>query len=67
MDRMTPIERIIAEHECQKQILTYAQLNDAEDWRAVADLYTNDGTFARPSDPNTIISGRQNIFDSFKT
>jgi len=58
---------MLVEHECQKQIVTYAQLNDAEDWRAVVDLYTTDGTFTRPSDPHTIIYGRQNILESFKT
>jgi len=62
MDR---IDRMLIEHECQKLILRYAHLNDAGAWQELADTFTDDATFARPSAPDDIIRGRKDILASF--
>ena len=62
---MEHIDRMLIEHECQKLILRYAYLNDAGAWQELADTFTDDATFARPSAPDDIICGRANILASF--
>lgn len=42
----------------------YAQLNDGADWHAVAELFTEDARFARPSTPEQPIVGRDAILRS---
>jgi len=62
---MERIDRMLIEHECQKLILRYAHLNDAGAWQELADTFTDDATFARPSAPDEIIRGRKDILASF--
>jgi len=62
---MERIDRMLIEHECQKLILRYAHLNDAGAWQELADTFTDDATFARPSAPDDIIRGRKDILASF--
>ncbi len=61
---MTEEERRSIEADCERLIKRYVNLNDAQDWRAVAALYTEDAVFRRPSggDP---IEGREAILASF--
>ena len=61
---MTEAERRAIEADCERLIKRYVNLNDAQDWPAVAALYTEDAVFRRPSggDP---IEGRQAILASF--
>lgn len=53
------------EADCTRLINLYANLNDLQDWDAVAALYTVDAQFRRPSggDP---VSGRDAILAGFK-
>lgn len=62
---MTDDERRSIEHDCERLIKRYVNLNDAQDWAAVAELYTEDARFARPSRPGEFIEGRAAIFASF--
>lgn len=62
---MEEIERMLIEHRCQKLILEYSALNDMGDWDGLAIMFTEDATFARPSAPEDVISGRENIRESF--
>ena len=57
-------ERRAIEADCERLIKRYVNLNDAQDWPAVAALYTDDAVFRRPSggDP---IEGREAILASF--
>ena len=64
---MTPIDRMLIEHSCQKLILQYARLNDEGRWEDVAALYTDDATFARPSAPQELLVGKAAILESFKS
>ena len=62
---MTEDERRAIEADCERLIRRYVNLNDAQDWEAVANLYTEDARFARPSKPGEFIEGRAAILESF--
>ena len=62
---MTEDERRAIEADCERLIKRYVNLNDAQDWEAVANLYTEDARFARPSRPGEFIEGRGAILESF--
>ena len=62
---MTEDERRAIEADCERQIKRYVNVNDAQDWPAVAALYTEDARFARPSQPGVFIEGRAAILASF--
>jgi ketosteroid isomerase-like protein len=62
---MTEDERRAIEIDCERLIKLYVNLNDAQDWPAVAALYTEDARFARPSQPGVFVEGRQAILDGF--
>lgn len=62
---MTEEERRAIEADCERLIKRYVNLNDAQDWPAVAALYTEDARFARPSQPNVFVEGRAAILASF--
>ena len=53
------------ETDCERLIKLYVNLNDAQDWPAVAALYTEDARFARPSQPGVFVEGREAILASF--
>jgi ketosteroid isomerase-like protein len=50
----------------ERQIRRFAMLNDAHDHDALAAMFTEDGSFARPSDPDNPIVGRDAIRASFR-
>src|SRR5690606_26310293 len=58
-------ERRAIEADCERLIKLYVNLNDAQDWPAVAALYAEDARFARPSQPDVFIEGREAILASF--
>ena len=62
---MTEADRRAIEDDCERLIKRYVNLNDAQDWPAVAALYTEDARFARPSRPGVFVEGRAAILDSF--
>ena len=62
---MNPNERRSTETDIERLIKGYVNLNDAQDWHAVADLYPEDARFARPSKPGEFIEGREAILASF--
>jgi ketosteroid isomerase-like protein len=62
---MSPEERRAIEADIERLIKRYVNLNDAQDWEAVADLYTEDARFARPSKPSEFVEGRAAILAGF--
>lgn len=48
------------------QIRRFAMLNDAHDSDALAAMFTHDGSFARPSEPDAPVVGRENIRAFFR-
>jgi len=65
MSDLTAIERLLIEHAITRRIHLYARLNDAGDYQALAALYTEAGRFARPTDPDNFVEGRDAILASF--
>lgn len=62
---MTAEERRAIEADCERLIKLYVNLNDAQNWPAVAALYTDDARFARPSQPGVFVEGRDAILAGF--
>ena len=58
-------QRRAIEWDVTRLINHYVNLNDAQDWAAVAALYTEDARFARPSKPGAFIEGREALLASF--
>ncbi|MFV0643277.1 MAG: nuclear transport factor 2 family protein [Sphingomonadaceae bacterium] len=63
MDKQT---RRIIEQDITDLIYRYAMLNDAGKWDELAELYTIDARFSRPSAPDDYIIGREAIRAAFK-
>ena len=63
--KLTDDERRAIEADCERLIKLYVNLNDAQDWPAVAALYTEDARFARPSRPDVFVEGREAILAGF--
>jgi ketosteroid isomerase-like protein len=62
---LTSLERAAIGWECERLIHLYSMLNDAGDFQAMADLFTPDGVFARPSQGDVLIRGRDNILAAY--
>jgi hypothetical protein len=58
---LSAIDRAVIAWECERLIHHYAMLNDAGDFQAMAALFTADGAFARPTDADNLIRGREAI------
>jgi 3-phenylpropionate/cinnamic acid dioxygenase small subunit len=61
---MTPLDRLLAEHDIARLVTRFAWLNDEADWDAVAAMFTADGRFVRPAGGDAIV-GRDAIRASF--
>jgi uncharacterized protein (TIGR02246 family) len=57
-DAKDPVQRLLAEHACIQLVHRFAWANDANDHEALAALFTEDGSFARPTAPDTPVRGR---------
>lgn len=62
---MTDAERQAIEWECSKLCQAFANYGDRNDFVALANLFTPDGSMSRPSLPDVDIKGRQTIIDAF--
>jgi hypothetical protein len=62
---MNDIERLLIANACRDLIYRYAYLNDERDFEGLADLFTEDAVFYRPSAPDQAITGRTAILTSF--
>lgn len=67
MYSIDPTARMLIEHACERQIKKFATLNDAGDYEALAELFTDDGVFARPSNPDAPVKGKAAILSAFKS
>ena len=61
---MTPLDRMLAEHEISRLTTQFALLNDSGDWEAVAAMFTEDARFVRPAGGDPVV-GRAAILASF--
>lgn len=62
---LTAIERAAIGWECERLIHLYAMLNDAGDFAAMAEMFAEDGVFARPSQGDVLIRGRAAILAAY--
>ena len=60
-----PIERAAIGWECERLIHLYAMLNDAGDFQGMAEMFTDDGVFARPSQADVLIRGKAAILAAY--
>lgn len=58
---MTPEEQTIAERDCERLVKQFALFSDLGNMDALADLFAEKGSFARPADPDNPIVGREKI------
>lgn len=63
---MMPIDIFLIERACERLIHRFAWANDAQDHDAVAAMFVEDGSFARPTAPDTPITGRDVIRAFFR-
>lgn len=59
-------EKLCITQECTNLINLYSALNDAGEYDRLVGLFTEDGTFARPSRPDDILTGREMILQAFQ-
>jgi ketosteroid isomerase-like protein len=59
-------ERLAIIDACCALIYRYGYLNDERDYEALAELFTEDAVFRRPSAPDKPITGREAILAAFK-
>ncbi len=62
---LTSIERAAIGWECERLIHLYSMLNDAGDFQAMAEMFVEDGVFARPSQSDVLIRGRDAILAAY--
>ena len=62
---MSPLDRMLAEHEIAALVTRYAVLNDDGDFADVAALFARDGRFVRPSGGEAVV-GRDAIRASYE-
>lgn len=67
MSFIDPLTQMIAERECERLIKIFANLNDAGHYEKLANMFTEDGVFIRPSNPDLPIKGRSAILEAFKS
>ena len=62
---LTAIERAAIGWECERLIHHYAMLNDAGDFAAMAEMFAEDGVFARPTQADVPIRGKAAILAAY--
>lgn len=55
------------EQACTKLVNLYYHYNDNRDFRSAAALFSEDGAFARPTDPENFTVGRANIQAAYES
>jgi 3-phenylpropionate/cinnamic acid dioxygenase small subunit len=60
-----PAMKAALEHEVARQIYRFAQLNDDHDHDTLSDMFTLEGSFARPTEPDRPVVGREAIRSFF--
>ena len=53
------------ERACQRLVIEFAQVVDAQEYERLRELFAPDATFARPTDPDTLIHGVDSIIEAY--
>jgi hypothetical protein len=67
MSALSDLEVLVIEHACEKLIYEFFEAIDTRNDRHLEKLFIADCTYARPIEPNTIISGRDNVVKAFES
>ena len=65
MSTLSEIDMLLIEHACEKLIHEFAEAIDLRNDRHLEKLFTEDATYSRPIEPNTVITGRETIVNMF--
>ena len=65
MTSLSDLEILVIERACEKLIYAFFEAIDLRNDRDLEHLFTEDATYARPIDPATIISGREELIKMF--
>jgi hypothetical protein len=66
MTSLSELETLVIERACEKLIYEFFEVIDLRNERHLENLFTDDATYARPIEPNTVISGRETIVKMFE-
>ena len=53
------------ERACQRLVIEFAEAVDAQDYERLRAVFAPDATFARPTDPDTVIRGIDSIIAAY--
>jgi hypothetical protein len=67
MSMIDDTSRIAIEWACTRLINRYTLLNDAGDWEGLVALFTEDGLYARPTQPGKAIIGREALLETYRS
>jgi hypothetical protein len=65
MSTLSDLEVLVIERACEKLIYAFFEALDLRNDAHLANLFTEDATYARPIDPHTVIGGRDTIVKTF--
>jgi hypothetical protein len=63
---MNAQESLQIEMACTRLVNQFSLFNDARNFEALSQLFAADGAFARPTDPENFVSGRDGILAAFQ-
>jgi hypothetical protein len=66
MSALSDLEVLAIERACERLIYEFFEAIDTRNDRHLANLFIADCTYARPIEPNTIISGIENVVKAFE-
>ena len=67
MSKLSDLEVLVIERACERLINEFFEAIDVRNDAHLDNLFTTDATYARPTDPNTVMSGRDTIRKAFES
>jgi hypothetical protein len=64
--QLSDLDRLTIERACERLIYEFCEIIDTRQDAKLHGLFTEDATYARPTAPTTIVSGRDTIVKSFE-
>ncbi len=66
MSQLSDLELLTIERACERLIYEFCEIIDTRQDAKLHGVFTEDATYARPTAPTTIVSGRDTIVKSFE-
>lgn len=67
MSTLSELETLAIERACERLIYEFAEAIDLRNDAHLDDLFAEDASYARPTDPHTVIAGRDTIRKAFES